>query len=267
MEMLPGLLPMMDADLGKELQRAYSRRGIKIMTSARALPDSVKSGDDAVELTVEVDGAAADAAGGLSSAGGRSGGRYRRSRAGNHGCRNRSRLYQDRRESANAVANVYAVGDVAGGLGLAHKAYAEGILAAESIAGKNHLKTIDTNRVPQPVFCFPQVAAVGMTEAKAREDGAEVEVGKFPFTANAKAKILEEAAGFVKMVADKRTGDVLGVHMIGPNVTELISEAALGKFLESTPWEMAYNIHPHPTLSEALGEAAHATEGEGPIHA
>jgi dihydrolipoamide dehydrogenase len=165
------------------------------------------------------------------------------------------------------VENIFAIGDVAGGLGLAHKAYAEGILVAETIAGKNVLNHIDMNRVPQPVFCFPQVAAVGMTEQQARVTGVEIEIGKFPFTANAKARILNEATGFTKIVADKKTGEILGVHMIGPSVTELISEAALGKFIEATPWEMAYNIHPHPTVSEAVGEAAHAAEGEGPIHA
>jgi dihydrolipoamide dehydrogenase len=133
------------------------------------------------------------------------------------------------------------------------------------MAGKNQLNSIDPNRIPQPVFSFPQVAALGVTEKQARESGAEVEVGKFPFTANSKAKILNETAGFVKVVADKKSGDILGVHMVGPSVTELIGEVALGKFLESTPWEIAYNIHPHPTLSEAVGEAAHATEG-APLH-
>jgi dihydrolipoamide dehydrogenase len=116
------------------------------------------------------------------------------------------------------------------------------------------------------VFSSPQVAAVGLTEQQAHEAGHDLEIGRFPFTANAKAKILNDAVGFVKIVAEKRYGDVLGVHMIGPTVTEMISEAALGRFLESTPWEMAYNIHPHPTLSEALGEAAHAAEGEGALH-
>jgi dihydrolipoamide dehydrogenase len=120
--------------------------------------------------------------------------------------------------------------------------------------------------VPQPVFSFPQVAAVGMTEAQARETGAEIEVGRFPYTANAKAKILADTAGFAKVIADKKTGEILGITLVGPTVTELISEAALGKFLESTPLEIAYNIHPHPTLSEALGEAAHAAEGEGALH-
>ncbi len=264
-EMLPGLIPMMDADLGKELQRTFNKRGIKILTNTKADPGSVKSTDDGVQIDVESEGktqtlhadylllaAAREAVTdhlGLSSIGLEMVRGFIPVGEGNQ----------------TPVPHVYAVGDVAGGLGLAHKAYAEGILAAEHMCGKNQLKTIDSNRVPQPIFCFPQVAAVGLTERAARETGAELEIGKFPFTANAKAKILNDSGGFVKLIADKSSGDVLGVHMIGPSVTELISEAALGKFLESTPWEMAYNIHPHPTLSEALGEAAHAAEG-APIH-
>lgn len=264
-EMLSTLLPMMDEDAGKELQRAYSKRGVKIITGARALPESVRSTDDGVEVDIEVNGK-------------------------HETCRAEHMLVAIAREAVTDglgletiavetergfikvaenqrtnVANVYGVGDVIGGFGLAHKAFAEGILAAESIAGKNVLSSIDANRIPQPVFSSPQVAAIGITEKQARESGMELEVGKFPFAANPKAKILNDAVGFTKVVADKKTGEILGVHMVGPSVTELISEAALGKFIESTPWELAYNIHPHPTLSEALGEAAHAAEGS-PIH-
>jgi dihydrolipoamide dehydrogenase len=264
-EMLPSLIPMMDADLGKELQRTFTKRGIKILTNTRADPNSVRSTDDGVDIDVESDGkthtlhadylllaAAREAVTdhlGLVNIGLETSRGYIPVGEGNQ----------------TRIPHVYAVGDVAGGLGLAHKAYAEGILAAEHMCGQNLLKSIDSNRVPQPIFCFPQVAAVGLTESAARETGAELEIGRFPFTANAKAKILNDSGGFVKLIADKSSGDVLGVHMIGPSVTELISEAALGKFLESTPWDMAYNIHPHPTLSEAVGEAAHAAEG-APIH-
>jgi dihydrolipoamide dehydrogenase len=263
-EMLSGLLPMMDEDAGKELQRAYSKRGVKILTGARALPESVRSTHDGVEVDIEVNGK-------------------------RETCRAEHMLVAIAREAVTDglgleeigvdtdhgfvkvgenqrtnVANVYGIGDVIGGFGLAHKAFADGILAAESIAGKNVLASIDPNRIPQPVFSSPQ-AAIGITEKEARETGVELEVGKFPFTANPKAKILNDAVGFTKVVADKKTGEILGVTMVGPNVTELIAEAALGKFIESTPWELAYNIHPHPTLSEALGEAAHAAEGS-PIH-
>ncbi len=265
-ELLGSLLPMMDEEVGRELTRIYSRRAIKVLTNTKALPDSVESGSDGVRMEIEVNGqrqtlqadhlllaAAREAVtGGLGL-----------DKVGVQTDRGYVTIGANQRTTADGF---YAVGDVAGGYGLAHKAYAEGILTAESIAGVNKFNVVDPHRIPQPVFSFPQVAAIGITEKQAQESGAEIEVGKFPFQANAKAKILGDAAGFVKVVADKGSGDVLGVHMIGPNVTEFIAEAALGKFLESTPWEIAYNIHPHPTLSEALGEAAHAAEGEGALH-
>jgi dihydrolipoamide dehydrogenase len=267
-EMLGGLIPMMDEEAGKELTRAFSRRGIKIMTNARALPESAKSSDDGVDLTVEINGQRetlhADYM--LLSAAREAESTTRDLGLDTIGVTTDRGIVPVGDNQRTNVANVYAVGDVAGRLQLAHKAYAEGILAAESIAGKNQLRSVDMNRVPQPVFSFPQVAAIGLTEAQARETGAEIEIGKFPYTANARAKIVGDTSGFAKVIADKRSGDILGVTMVGANVTELISEAALGKFLESTPWEIAYNIHPHPTLSEALGEAAHAAEGEGALH-
>lgn len=265
-EMLPSLLPMMDEEVGRELGRIYSRRGIKVTTGARAITDSVRSTDEGVQVDIEVNG-------------------QRQTLKADHLLlavareavteglgldkvniqteRGYITIGQNQRTSAEGF---FGVGDVVGGYGLAHKAYAEGILAAETIAGVNKVNTIDPNRIPQPVFSFPQVASIGITEKQARDSGAEIEIGKFPFQGNAKAKILGDAAGFVKIVADKGSGDVLGVHMLGPGVTEFIAEAALGKFLEATPWELAYNIHPHPTLSEALGEAAHAAEGEGALH-
>lgn len=267
-EMLGSLIPMMDEEAGKELSRAFGRRGIKIMTSARALPETVKSTDDGVEMEVEVGGkretlradhmllaVAREAESTTKDLG-----------LDTIGVSTDRGIVTVGDNQRTNVENVYAVGDVAGRLQLAHKAYAEGILAAESIAGKNQLRSIDMNRIPQPVFSFPQVAAIGLTEKQARDTGAEIEIGKFPYTANARAKIEQETAGFAKVIADKKSGDILGVTMVGPSVTELISEAALGKFLESTPWEIAYNVHPHPTLSEALGEAAHAAEGEGALH-
>jgi dihydrolipoamide dehydrogenase len=264
-ELLASVIPMMDEEAAKELQRAFSKRGMNIMTNTRALPASVRVTDAGVQMDVEVDGASQTISADHLLVAVSRGARREDIGLTTIGVETDRGLVKVGANQRTNVPNVYAVGDIAGGYALAHKAYAEGILAAESIAGKNQLSSIDPNRVPQPVFSFPQVAAVGVTEKQARESGAEVEVGKFPFTANAKAKILNETTGFAKVVADKKTGDVLGVHMIGPNVTELIAEAALGKFLESTPWEIAYNIHPHPTLSEVVGEAAHATEG-APLH-
>jgi dihydrolipoamide dehydrogenase len=259
-EIAPTLIPLMDADLGVELGRIFKRRGMNVMVDATADLQSVQSGDGQVTVTVTPKGGGPQRleAERMLVAVGRE--------AVTDGLEplglelNRGYVTVGNNQRTN-VPNVFAIGDVNGGFGLAHEAYAEGILAVETIAGINKFDRVDLNRVPQPVFSFPQVAAIGLREEDAHEGGREVEVGKFPFSANSKAPILNSTQGWVKVIGDKATGDVLGVHMIGPSVTEFISEAALGKFLESTPWELAYNIHPHPTLSEALGEAAHAAEG------
>lgn len=267
-EMLGSILPMMDEEVATSLQRLFTRSGIKVLTNARALPETVKSSETGVAMEVEINGQrqTLNAEHLLLAAARQAEDTTKDLGLAAIGVETERGYVKVGANQRTTAANVYAIGDVVGGLALAHKAYAEGILVAETVAGKNQLNVIDRNRVPQPVFSFPQVAAIGLTEREARESGANIKIGKFPFTGNAKAKILNDAVGFVKLVTDHDSGDILGVHMLGPNVTEFIAEAALGKFLESTPWEIAYNIHPHPTLSEALGEAAHAAEGEGALH-
>ena len=259
-ELLPTLIPLMDKDLGIEMARLFGRRGIKVMTATTADFSSLKTGDEGVSIMVKAEGKEPEElrAERMLVAVGREAVTDGTEALGLELDRGYIRVGSNQKTN---VANVFAVGDVVGGFGLAHEAYAEGILAVETIAGVNKYDRVDPDRVPQPVFSFPQVAAIGLREEDARKDRRAVEVGKFPFTANSKAPILNAAQGWIKVVADADTGDILGVHMIGPNVTELIAEAALAKFLEGTPWELAYNIHPHPTLSEALGEAAHAAEG------
>lgn len=259
-EIFPTLIPLMDADLGVELGRHLSRRGIKVLTGTSADLQSLKQGTDGVTISVTPKGKEAQElrAERMLVAVGREAVTDGLEPLGLELNRGYVKVGDNQRTN---VENVYAIGDVNGGFGLAHEAYAEGILAVETMAGVNKFDRVDPYRVPQPVFSFPQVAAIGMPEEEAQRAGHEIEVGKFPFTANSKAPILNETQGWVKVVGDKQSGDVLGVHMIGPSVTELIAEAALSRFLEGTPWELAYNIHPHPTLSEALGEAAHAAEG------
>jgi dihydrolipoamide dehydrogenase len=259
-ELLPTLIPLMDEELGEELAKIFTKRGIKVLTNTTAEFESLKVDGSGVSIRVTPSGKDAETltAARLLVAVGRE---AVTDGTGDLGLELERGYIRVGLNQTTNIPGVCAVGDVCGGFGLAHEAYAEGILAVESIAGVNKFDRIDRDRVPQPVFSFPQVAAIGQSEAAARAGGHEVEIGKFPFAANSKAPIMNSSQGFTKVVADAQTGDILGVHMIGPSVTEFIGEAALAKFLEGTPWELAYNIHPHPTLSEALGEAAHAAEG------
>src|SRR6267143_1358257 len=163
-----------------------------------------------------------------------------------------------------SVKGVYAIGDMAGVPLLAHKAMAEGVVAAEAIAGKSP-RPVDYGNVPSCTYCRPQIASIGLTEARARENGREVTVGKFPFTANGKAVALGETEGFIKVIADKATGELRGVHIVGPEATEIIHEFAVGRTLEATVDEIMHTIHAHPTLSEAALEATLAALGQA-IH-
>ena len=163
-----------------------------------------------------------------------------------------------------SVKGLYAIGDLAGNQLLAHKAMAEGVVAAEAIAGL-HPRPVDYGNVPSCTYCRPQVASVGASEARARSNGREVTVGRFPFSANGKAVALGETEGFLKVVADKATGELLGVHIVGPEATELIHEFAVGRTLEATLEEIIHTIHAHPTLSGAALEATLAALGQA-IH-
>jgi dihydrolipoamide dehydrogenase len=163
-----------------------------------------------------------------------------------------------------SVPGVYAIGDIVPTPALAHCASAEGILAVEHIAGKDP-RPINYDHVPNATYSDPEVASVGLTEKKAKERGFDVKVGKFPFTANSKAKIIGEAGGLVKFVVDAKYDEVLGVHIVGPKATELIVEACAALTLEATAESIAKTIHAHPTLSEALMEAAEDVAGHA-IH-
>jgi dihydrolipoamide dehydrogenase len=158
------------------------------------------------------------------------------------------------------VESIYAIGDVTGKLLLAHVAEAMGIIAAETIAGAETME-LDYVMMPRATYCQPQVASFGWTEAQAREQGHDVRVAKFPFMANGKAHGLGDTAGFVKLVSDARYGELLGAHLIGPDVTELLPELTLAQMWDLTSKELARNVHAHPTLSEAVKEALHGLEG------
>ncbi len=161
------------------------------------------------------------------------------------------------------VPHIYAIGDCTGKLLLAHVASAMALVAAETIAGAETLPIPNERYIMMPrcTYCHPQVASLGLTEAQAKEAGHEIKVGKFPFMPNGKAQALNEKIGFVKIIADAKYGEILGAHLVGPEVTEMLPELSLAQFMEITPAEIARNVHAHPTLSEAIMEAAHAVEG------
>ncbi len=261
-EYLPTLLPLEDQDCGLELAKILSKRGVKVITGVEVQGDQVAAGDRAVRVPIKrSDGKGETLQGervlvavgreGIVDGWGIEKLDLEPTKQGAIPIEGPQRTQQ---------GNVYAIGDVAGGFQLAHKAMHEGMIAAEDVAGKDP-KPLDPMRVPRATYSFPQVASLGLSEREAKEQGMAVKVGKFPLRGNAKAVILGELEGFVKIVTDAESGDVLGVFAVGPNATELIAEPALAKVLESTAWEIGLAIHPHPTVSESMGEAALAVDG------
>lgn len=267
-EMLDQILPLEDAEVAAEVQKVFSKRGVTMLTSTRT--EKVEIGADGVTVTVknlktdQVQTLTADkvlmAIGvqpntdslGLDAAGVK--------------MEKRGFIEIDEVMRTN-VPHIYAIGDCTGKLALAHVASAMAIVAAETIAGAPTLP-IPADRyifMPRATYCDPQVASLGYTEAQAKEKGFEVKVGKFPFMPNGKAQALNAKVGFVKIIADAKYGEILGAHLVGPGVTELLPELSLAQMMEITPAEIARNVHAHPTLSEVLMEAAHAVEGH-PIH-
>jgi dihydrolipoamide dehydrogenase len=259
-EALPRLLPLEDGDLGRGIERLLAGRGATVLTSARVQPEATRVYDSVVELAVEQDGREQTVrAERVLVATGR-GGQTDGMGLENTGVKVEKGYVQVDGSYRTAEPNIFAVGDVIGGLQLAHVAAAEGYLAAEAIAGKD-VEPLDYNRVPRVAYTRPHVAAVGLTEEQARERGGSVKTQRFSFRGNAMALIHDETDGFVKLVYDADSGDVLGVHILGHQGGELIAEAALARFLNASAWEMGSNVHPHPSLSEVMGEAAQLSAG------
>ncbi|QQE76928.1 dihydrolipoyl dehydrogenase [Alicyclobacillus sp. SO9] len=259
-EFLPHILPLEDEEIAAEAARALKKRGVKILTNAKVLPDTLIK--NAAEVTISVDTGGTQkqlSAEKLFVAVGRE------PVTDNIGLEateielNRGIIQVDK-DYRTKEGNIFAIGDVIGGLQLAHVAAHEGIHAVEVMANL-HPEAIDYSMISKCTYSRPEVASVGLTEQQAAEQGHEVKTGKFQFRANGKALVFGEADGFVKIVADKVTDDILGVHMVGPHVTDMITEAGLARVLNATPWEVAGTVHPHPTLSEAMGEAALAVDG------
>ena len=254
------ILPQEDEAIAKEMEKSLRSRGVEIYTNAQVLPDTLSKNKE-VNIDVLVNGKKLTiqtekimvAIG-------------RNPQIEDIGLNNTEIII----ENGNIVTNefyqteeshIYAIGDCIGGLQLAHVASKEGQIAVEHIANE-HPFPLDESYVPRCIYSYPEIASIGFTEKQAKEKGYYVKSGAFSFQNNGKALIEGQANGFVKILTDEKTNDILGIHMIGPNVTNLISEAGLAKFLDATPWEISQSIHPHPSLQEVIGEAALNIEGK-----
>jgi dihydrolipoamide dehydrogenase len=258
-EALPQILPLEDKDCAAVVEKSYKKRGIDMLVGAKLEKADVGkngvtlsiAGKEGKPQTIEVERVLV-AVGrapiiddiGLDKAGVKT---------------DRGFIVVDDHLQTTAK-NIYAIGDVARPPLLAHKASHEGIAVTEHIAGVGH-GMVDYNNIPSVTYCHPEVASVGLTEAAAREKGLDVEVGTFPWSANGRARTAGESEGFVKIVRDKKYSEILGAHIVGPHASELIAEFVVGRHLESTVEEMEKAMHPHPTLSEAIAEAALAAVG------
>jgi dihydrolipoamide dehydrogenase len=261
LEYLPAVVPLEDADVSAALQRSFVRRGIKVMTRARFDTNAVKVSDSGVSFAVGPEGAAPEElkVDQLLVATGRAPNTEDLGLETTAVQLDRGFVKVDG-WMRTAQEHVYAIGDVIGGLMLAHVAAHEGFTAVHEIAGEGP-EPIDYDHQPRATFTHPQVASIGLTEQQCRDKGLAVRKGVFNFVADAKAVIVGETEGFAKVISNAETDEVVGVHMFGPSGTELIAEAALGMTLEATSWEIGAATHPHPTLAEVLGEAAMAVSG------
>jgi dihydrolipoamide dehydrogenase len=263
-EVLPRVLPVEDEEISAFAHKAFVKQGMKILTettvekldkSSGKVTATLKAKDgknetltvDKVILAVGIVGNVENL--GLEQAGVKV---------------DRTHVVVDK-WGATGVPGLWAIGDLVGPPWLAHKAMHEGVIVAEKIAGVKGVHPLDASKVPGCTYCWPQVASIGMTEAKAKETGRKIKVGKFPFIGNGKAIALGEAEGFIKTIFDSETGELLGAHMIGAEVTELIQGYAIARNLETTEAELQSTIFPHPTLSEMMHEAVLAADGR-PLH-
>jgi dihydrolipoamide dehydrogenase len=261
-EYAPQIVPLEDAEVGKVVLRSFEKRGMTVMTSARFDPAAVSTDKDGICLMVGPEGkdqqevraemmlVATGRAANLEDIG----------------------LETTKVETDKGVVkvngrmrtkepHVYAIGDMIGGLWLAHTAAHEGLIAAHVIAGENDVHEMDYTRQPRATYCRPEIASIGLTEEQVKAAGTPYKVGKVPFQAIAKAIIAGEYDGFAKVISNTENQDILGVHIVGPHATDLIAEASLAFELDATAWEIGGTTHAHPTLSEVIGEAAMAVEG------
>ena len=258
-EFLPRVVPVEDEEVSKQLEKSFKKAGITIYTNAEVTKvdtsgagcvSTVKTATGEIKIESDIVlsavGVSTNLEGiGLEEAGVKT---------------DKGRVLVDDFYKTN-IAGVYAIGDIVKGPALAHVASAEGIICVEKIAG-HHPQPLNYNNIPGCTYCSPEIASVGYTEEAAKKAGYEIKVGKFPFTASGKAKAAGAADGFVKLIFDAKYGECLGAHMIGANVTEMIAEIVSARKLETTGMEIIKTVHPHPTMSEAIMEAAAAAYGE-----
>lgn len=258
-EYMPNIVPVEDEEVSKQLERSFKKTGMEVLTNASVesvntsgkkcvVSIKTKTGDQKVEADVVLSavGIVANIENiGLEKLG---------------IATDKGKIVVDSYYKTN-IPGVYAIGDCVGGQALAHVASAEGIICVEKIAG-HHPEPLDYNNIPGCTYCSPEIASVGYTEKAAKEAGYELKVGKFPFSASGKASAAGAKDGFVKLIFDAKYGELLGAHMIGMNVTEMIAEIVAIRKLETTGHELIKTVHPHPTMSEAVMEAAAAAYGE-----
>jgi dihydrolipoamide dehydrogenase len=258
-EVLPRILPVEDEEISTFAHKAFEKQGMKIMTGVAV--KGAKKGSNNVTVTVEANGKSQDiTVDRVISAVGIVGNVEDLGLEGTGVKVDRTHVTIDE-YCRTGEPGVYAIGDLAGPPWLAHKAMHEGVICVEKIAGLNDVHPMDVRNIPGCTYCRPQVASVGLTEARAKELGYELKVGKFPFIGNGKAIAMGEPEGLVKTVFDAKTGELLGAHMIGAEVTELIQGYVIARTLESTEVELMRTIFPHPTISEAMHEAVLAAYG------
>lgn len=255
------LLPGEDAEVSGALMKALRGRGVRVLTSVQLDTSSYEAGSEGIsmkagtpdgDVTLTADkmlvsvGRVANTEGiGLE----------------NTDIRTKDGFIEVNEYGQTTEPHIYAIGDVIGGIQLAHAAAHEGLTAADHICGLEPV-ILEHHLIPRCIYSSPEIASYGLTEDGARTRGHEVKIGKIPFQAIGKALVLGETEGFVKVIADRKTNDILGVHMIGPHATDLIAEASLAGWLNASPWEVGAMVHPHPTLSEAIGEAMLAVDGK-----
>ena len=258
-ELMPHLVPNEDVEISQALERSFRRQGIKAVTGAKV--DSVQISGSKAKVTIssEKDPLEVECDKVLVAVGNQ--GNIENIGLEKVGVETERNYVSVNEVLQTSVGNIYAIGDVTGKMLLAHVASAQGVTAVEHIAGLNP-PLLDYDLMPRATYCKPQIASFGLTEAQAKEQGHDVKIGKFPMVASGKALALGDTEGLVKVVVDAEIGDILGAHMIGSEVTELLGELGMARLLESTNKELGWLVHPHPTISETIKEAALAADGE-----